>query len=402
MDDPGEPMKLARMAKFFLAAIGLAASVAQANNSNQFATFDPNAVFGPDVSSYSGSQGAFIANPPTASLSKRDNLFRLMLATNQKDLDYPAFPRTWFEQAHTDYYDSNTAMGLNIGYVGGGISIDYKWSMKSTLVIVAASHDESEAVDANQVSISGVSLGEAFRLGIFKPLYPKTHVSLPNVSKQYPMVAFCAFETSLTDTHSKKAGVNFMGNGESLEKGSSDAVVESFFSKTFQVDGTMSPMQMLHELCIGKFSAAVKKSVLKDFANPVIEMTAYYSPLNECQPDSKDGAAGDAGCMGWFQKNFDTVIQKITVPRCVYQNNGGVHRCQLRSKANGECSMYWDAKKSAMVSPEQAAASGVFMKATGGNYEFGCDDGLVCVPQNQPWVLGGFPVWTASAKCLRK
>jgi hypothetical protein len=220
------------------------------------------------------------------------------------------------------------------------------------------------------------------------------------------MVAFCAFEATLNYGVSAKGGIQFLGSGQILEKGRTRSITHTLFSRFFQVDGQQSPHEMLERVCAGQFRNQVESYVNRDFSRAVIEMYATLSPDNECQPDPKnDGPQGDAACMNWHAKNFDQNLQKITVPRCVFVPSG-VHRCQIMSRENGNCSMYWDKSKHQAVAAEALLGAGVarYSKATDSPYEFTCDSsaGLTCTMVKQPWIALNAPVWQGTARCLRK
>ncbi|MGZ3722388.1 MAG: hypothetical protein ACXVA9_05630 [Bdellovibrionales bacterium] len=309
---------------------------------------------------------SFQAHSNTRSLSQRDVIFRSLLSTEGKDLTWPSFPRTWHEQSVEGFVGSNTTLGLgnNVFGVGAstGVSIDYRWVLKSALVIIAGNRMEDDAQsDSHGVTLEPVD--DPIKYGIFVKDYAN-HRSLPNVRKGYPMVAFCAFEASLNYGVSTKGGVQFMGNGELHEEGSVHKIVHTLFSRFFQVDGQLSPLQMLKSICADKFRKQVEQYVNEDFAMNVEEFTAYVNPGNECQPDpGNDGAQGDAGCMGWHQKNFDRATRAITVPRCTFVNSG-LHKCQLTSRENGNCSMYWDKSQGKAVTAEMKVPGQYYSRAT--------------------------------------
>jgi hypothetical protein len=335
-------------------------------------------------------------------LSQRDIIFRSLLASQGKDLNYPGFPRTWHEESISQFVNSNTNVGVNTGIASGGVSIEYKWVLKTTVVIIAANRpDDTAQTDPNGVTINPVDL---MQFQIFR-YDPATQRQLPIVRKDYPMVAFCAYEASLNYSNSGKGGLQFFGTGETAEAGTTHTIVHTLFSRLFQVDGSQSPDQMLNELCVEKFTPQVQKYVLNDFGGAVIEMTAHYSYENQCQPDPvKDGPQGDAGCMAWNKQNVAVEVQRITTPRCVI-NKRGVHRCEVHSKLNGGCSMFWDrSQRKALPINQVTTRNAVFEKATNTPYEFPCDEsqGLTCSMIRQPLIFLNVPIWQGAARCVQK
>lgn len=333
-------------------------------------------------------------------LSQKDVLFRSLLSTEGKDLDWPSFPRTWHEESVAEVVVTNTTLGLPPGTpLNAAVSIDYKWGLKTSLVIIASGRKD-ESVDGHQVSINPVDDPLEFEILRWDE---KTKRALPNVRKGYPMVAFCAFEASLNYSVSNKGGVQFLGNGQSVETGKVRSISHTIFSRFIQLDGQMSPLEMLQELCERKFRAQVEQFVNRDFTKSVTELYAYTDALNQCQEDPKhDGASGDAGCMEWQSENFGRAYQALTVPRCVLTRYG-VHRCELRAKENGNCSMYWDKSTKSSIPLADTEHGRYYPKATESADEFNCDQkqNLKCQMVSQPVTLLNVPVWGGVARCLK-
>lgn len=345
-------------------------------------------------------QHAFQSISSGRQLSQKDILFRNLLNTKGKDIAWPPFPRTWHEQSVTETIASNTAFGLNTGTIGVGISIDYKFALKTSLVIVASSRS-TDAVDLDETQVSLNPVVDPLHFEIFK-YDPVSHRTLPNVRPGYPMVAFCAFEASLNFSTSEKAGLNFFGNGQSIEHGRLRTISHSLFSRFIPVDGVTSPSEMLDQICNAQFRKLVEQYVIRDFSRAVVEATAYSGPANECQEDPlRDGPDGDFQCVEWFKKkNFSLALAQLTVPRCVHTRTG-MRRCVLNHKAAGNCPMVWGKSEAQVLSPEFKRVGHVYTSVTNGAFEFPCDKkrGLTCQVVQQPRTLANIPLWNAVARC---
>jgi hypothetical protein len=341
------------------------------------------------------------------SLSQKDIIFRSLLSTEGKDLAWPSFPRTWHEESMTDLVTSNTRFGWSGGPVSGGISIDYKWGLKTSLVIVASNRTSESALDDHGVTVYPAETAPEFE--IFK-WDDATQRTLPNVRPDYPMVAFCAFEASLNYSVTAKGGVEFLGNGQSVENGRVHNISHTIFSRFIQVDGKMSPLEMLNRLCEQEFRPQVEQYANRDFSRTVAELQSHQNPENECQPSAEDGLSGDSACMAWFQRDIDRTLQKITVPRCVLDAKG-VHRCELHAKRGVSCAMFWNKRGKNYLSGDSPilrllrgtggiTAAGL-VKVTDSPYEFDCDtaSGLTCRLNRAPTLLFGVPIWHGQARC---
>lgn len=377
----------------FFAALSLAALPAQADSRSPASSYDNPSIF-PD-------RGSFQSVSNSRALSQRDVVFRNLLSTEGKDLSWPSFPRTWHEESVSDFLTATATLGFNAGLVGANVAIEYKYVLKSSLIIIAGNRpDDSNARDKNGVTVAPAS--DQLEMEIFRQ-DPVSRRTLPNVHKGYPMVAFCAFEATLNYGQTTKGGITFAGSGQTFEKGRLRTVSHTLFSRFFQVDGTMSPLEMLDDVCANKYRKQVEAYVTRDFNWSVVELMAHANPANECQPNpAKDNASGDAACMQWHQQ-FDRSLRAITVPRCMFSGEG-VHKCTLTSRENGNCSMWWDRSQGKAIPSEQTIPRQRYQKATDGPYEFSCDAsaGLTCAMVKQPWVAWNAPVWPGLARCVRK
>lgn len=336
-------------------------------------------------------------------LSQKDVIFRTLLSAKGKDLDWPGFPRAWHEQSQSEFLTSNTALGLSASGLGYTASIDYKYSLKTALVIIASNRPADNLNANNPGEIAAQAIENPLEFEIFR-YDPATHRSLPNVRPGYPMVAFCAFEASLNYTTSQKGGLTFVGSGQTVESGTLHTVSHSLFSRFLQVDGTSSPTEMLDQVCKAQFRKQVEQYVKRDFSRAVSEVMAYSGPANECQEDTKrDGENGDAQCMGWFERlPLAAGIKAHTVPRCLLTRSG-VHRCAVAHKADGNCPMVMEKSTGRTISPELKVFGENYTQATNGAYEFTCDKkrGLSCKVIQAPKALFNVPWWDGVARCAR-
>ncbi len=378
----------------FIVGLALTSNVAIANSEHSPASAQLGAT-GDDLQAHIDA-AMFQQNISGQALTQKGVAFHNLLNTDgSKDLEWPNFPRTWHEQSSSEVVTSNTYIGLPPSIASAAVYVNYRYSLRTSLVIVAANLSTEQPVDSNGVTINPVS--DPLQLEVFK-WDPIGHRALPNVRKHFPMVAFCAYEASLNYSVGARGGISFFGSGVSVDNENVSSVNHTLFSRFFQVDGKSSPSQMLQNICAKQFRPQVEKYVQADFSRTVVELNANYSSDNECQPSGDDNAGGDGGCKDWFDKNIDSAVRNITVPRCVYTSTG-VHRCQAMSHVDGNCGMVWDPESKAAL-PRSRVLSGQFTRVTDSPFEYDCDTGLTCTMITEPVMLMGTVVWSGKARCL--
>lgn len=325
------------------------------------------------------------------SLSQKEMLFRSLLASSQKGLNWPAFPRTWHEQSESTIVNTNTSLGLNLMGFGGAVAIDYKWSLKTSIVLIAANQSNNDELDVKGVSVNGITDPIRFELFQWDPVKMRAY---PRVDQDYPMVAFCAFEASLNYSESARGGVQFMGSGQTVEGTKTRSISHTMFSRFFQIDGSLSTQQVLTDVCEKVFRPEVESYANRDFSRSVVEFYAHQHSRNQCQVD--------ADCDGWFKKRFPSSLRSITVARCELTRIG-LKTCSVKALEGVGCPLYAVKGSDKLLQTAQVLGNLRARKISGAAIEFDCDraSGMVCEMESPPRKLFGVPITHGESRCRR-
>lgn len=387
------------------------------------------------------SNQAFLGIFNGASGSNKDDIFKRFLSTEGLGFTWPDFPRTWHEQSVTESIVTTTTVGYASSlYAPFGLPIlsgayrghehEYRYQLKSALILVLPksvrkrepgerpngfpsgggssalypSPSPAPGDQPNQRREIADPDGNLQEMFVWDPVHNRT---FPNMAIGVPIVGFCIFEAlySYTDTvggYSSTATVNTTVHNEPKMNSFS----KTMFSNFFQVDGTLSIMQMRDELCARRYRKLVRENVERDLSRVVAEYKANADSQNRCKPNEKydNNENGDVACINWFEKRYPRGYERAAIPRCVPTQDGG-HRCVVRSREGGACPMIWDPKAKRMRAAESViGAASDFYKATSARKELLCDEkpGLVCRATALPRTILGRPVLMGSAACLKK
>lgn len=347
---------------------------------------------------------------PSTSEGLKYQIIRQLVGSDTPSMTWPPFPRLWLERAETDFYTSNTAFGINIPVLkmgpSGKLSIEFRYALKTSLIVISSKRKKSDPVEMNQ-SVSPATQEEEFQMLRYDA---KRHITYPNVREEFPMVAMCVFEASLAIESLGQTQVDLLTFSQSVGKGKIKSGTHSTFSNFIQLDPNLPINYYLNDVCGQYFRNEVERSLINDFSNTVSEIVIANNPKSECKPDYDseiDNTKGDASCADWHNKNYTSLIQKLTIPRCELQVNGA-HKCVLKARENTMCPMYSDPRTQKYSEVYDPGSTSV--KATDSNFEFECDkkQGLSCEMQKEPTTLAGpisrlkIPFFKGEAKCVRK
>ncbi|MCB9073393.1 MAG: hypothetical protein H6623_07205 [Bdellovibrionaceae bacterium] len=335
---------------------------------------------------------------PQASQDAQKDTMKELLDTNAPQLNYPPFPRTWVEIGLVKTQETKTNFGFNLRslskafplgavvdtFVQAGVSldysIDYRYSKTTTFIAMTSSRRLNPGQKQNSDSpFSYLTFGEP--KGQLRSIInwdDKVKKNYFKVENDYPMVGLCKYEMSLQIAKTKKGKVEFIIGSYSDDEEEVQPVSYAVYSNFFQIESNVPIQDYLRVKCQDSFSEAVRFLVETDFNKLIAEYFANYHPLDSCKLSSTTEPAGDASCMEWFNSTTPKAFRFGTVPRCVI-GKWGTTQCVLKSKKNGACPLYWSKEgKLTDVNPEKR----LYSKATAGDIDFACDEGLTCKSDN--------------------
>ncbi|MCJ8278216.1 MAG: hypothetical protein HRT44_00585 [Bdellovibrionales bacterium] len=313
----------------------------------------------------------------------RRHLVRELLGTDENALRWPSYPRVWVEKSLQSLKRSNTSVGFQ-SLVGGSVSIDYSYGVKTSVVILGSTRPTEGVVDlgdeeelAESIAENPLIPNEAEDMGFlrFDNVLRRTY---PNPSEDHPMVGFCSYEVSLTIARDLEGKIKFPGFSQTIAFEEAESMSTAFYSNLFQVSSEPSLREYLEVTCNRYFRENVEGKVHKDFSKMVLEYFAYSHPDNECQPSTNDNSndLGDFQCIEWHNQ-FDRGVRHLTAPRCRLQRNG-IHKCELRAKEGSRCRMYYEDGEFS-PRPRRNRLAPVATSRLHRNVTYGkCDQGLSC------------------------
>ncbi|MBY0316827.1 MAG: hypothetical protein K2Q26_15005 [Bdellovibrionales bacterium] len=347
--------------------------------------------FGPNAASHSFQSVAY--NP---SEEARRTVVRELLGADTPALQWPAFPRIWYQAEQGDTQDTNTTYGGSFNVPGlpvtvgvtGKISINYSYSRKHYLVVMTSVR-QSNAVAGGSPRVSENPLQDLNQITRFDST---TQRRFFNIQPNYPMIGFCAYEMQLKILRARDGSISFPAYSESINTGSYHTEMITLYSNFFQIEGHVPMMDYLNERCGGDFLKEARPFVENDFNKIVLEYYANFHPSNNCKLGGASSDAGDDSCMAWAEAFTDRVTRSRTVPRCRQQTDGTA-RCELFAKKNQSCPMYLqpDGSISERYQRYRDAVPTV---------GFRCDRGLKCnLDKNPVTLFDSLVVWPGSASC---
>ncbi len=290
----------------------------------------------------------------------------LLNTSNESNLFYPPFPRTWIEryssetkETHTKYvfdtskiaYALSTFAGgmispLNIIVNGLQLGFNYEHSIKytytnTTTLMIMSSWRQAKGTGFNSANTTA-SLKDILENSIIvqKP-------DLRNylkVSKEYPLVAMCKYEMSMAIQKTDTGTLGFVVGSKAEGKNIIDGASYTVYSNFFQIEGHIPLQDYLHVRCGEGFTEAVLFLVQSEFNKMVTEAFAHYHPKSECRwspPSALTPKTGDQDCFNWYKKlDIISLNKKETVPRCVLGEEG-YPVCTIRTAKKGAyCPIY--------------------------------------------------------------
>ncbi len=334
----------------------------------------------------------------------------------EKELSFPSFPRVWTERSMEDTQGISTYASatipvpfLNAVTYGLKINKNYKYSVKTTFVLVASDSSDHSRV-SDQPKVRQADNADEDKILIFDP---HTMHAYPNVSDEIQMVGLCSFDISLSNEFNIQNGFSLgpnlgqysAGIGVTHEKGNVEVAKTTRFSKFIRLERSISIDEYLRTVCMKEFNESKRKEIESHFNKIVLEMMWHRNPNSTCKPSlgnpEESLPNGDRSCMGWYADSFDSTLRKRTIPRCEIQADGA-HRCVLKSLENATCPMFLD-RKAGTYSPYLRRETHR-LSVTSGAYERPCDErsGLKCQFVDKPSMFAlGIPLIMGSARCSR-
>lgn len=324
-----------------------------------------------------------------------------LVGAKMNKLNAPDFPRIWTERSKSEVIGSNTKLGAKVPLVdlGGKLSLDFRYSLRTSFVIVSSKVKALKKIQNRSFSKSRVMSESQQEDEEVLNFDDKTYLTYPNVRADYPMVGMCVFEASLGIEKTLEGGIDFIV-GETARKATVETMSNAIFSNFFQLSADIPVDTYLNEICNGLFKKEVQPMVINDFSKMVMEKVIAQNPKSDCSPSSKseDVENGDAACLNWHSKTFPANVRHLTVPRCLLQNNG-IHRCRLRARKGTACRMYIDPATKKMSAHYQDLGNSIL--ATEDYFAYSCDSkkSLSCELDKEPTLLHGIPIFAGRASC---
>lgn len=312
-----------------------------------------------------------ITSLPGHSTTEKSDIFYDLLGASGAGPGWPPFPRLWHEQYEIENISSNTYWKPSIKVLSGGLEIDFKYGMKTTLVLVTSLENATKE-DKNGERVINA---EAFQM---MELHPRTKTMYPKMRDNIPMVAFCSYELSFAMDEGRSLGVEALGFGTKITNRSIRGMSQTVYSKFFSVTGSESIESLFIGYCKNTFEKKVKAAVERNFVPMVVEQTLRHHPNNQCSLEARTGKSGDFDCLEWFD-GFDRIRQHKNVPRCLTVK-AGFNVCRLRAKKGKSCPLYIDKEFKVYDSVSKHGLQAL----TKTKFASQCDKGLKCTMDEQP------------------
>jgi hypothetical protein len=351
--------------------------------------------------------GPFQVIMPNPSDESHRAIIQELLGANTPQLNWPAFPRTWTQFTDTTFQETNTSLGLtvnaisktlglgaltsivNVGVTAKPYNISYRYTFDTTLVVMSSFRSNAPLESDKQV----VPARDEELLRTIFDLDPKINKNYFKATDGHPMIGFCSFEARLEMATTSEFGISYMVGSSTTVSGKGRTLRHALYSNFFQIEPHVPVTDYLEKKCGQHFLKRARPYVEADFNKLVIEMNVHNNPKNECVIEPDGRPEGDNNCQAWHKSNFPSLIQKITVPRCV-MGDKGISRCQLKSKKGSNCPLYLGRDGNIT---EQFQ---LYRDATLTGYAYRCDEGLQCgLDRNPKVLLGSLILWPGSATC---
>lgn len=303
--------------------------------------------------------------------TNRTSVFNMLLGATGNSPSWPAFPRLWYEEFDMTTITSNTFWHPKLMALNGGIEIEYKYGVKTTLVMMTSI--QATGAPGNKEVIEA----QKYQVVRWDPVRRR---NFPLIRPGIPMVGFCSFEMSLITSNGLSGGFEVLGVGSKLERTRAHGVTYTIFSKFFEIPKDLAVSDIFRTYCNSEFQKKIRAQAETNFVPVIVEQTVYNNPSSSCNPSDSDGPQGDISCQEWFSK-FDRMRKHVSVPRCETQKNGR-SICVLKAKSNQRCPLYID--RAGRVY-DKVAKFGL-QKHTRNTYAFQCDQGLSCSVTKEPYI----------------
>lgn len=306
--------------------------------------------------------------------TNRSAVFNMLLGASGNSPSWPAYPRLWYEEFDLTTVTSNTFWHPKLMALNGGIEIEYKYGMKTTLVMMTST--QAAAANAGPQE-KQVMEAEKYQVLRWDPVRKRT---FPLIRPGVPMVGFCSFEMSLVTSNGVSGGFEILGAGSKLERTRAHGVTYTIFSKFFPIPGDLAVTDIFRTYCNSEFQKKIRAQAEENFVPVIVEQTVYNNPNSSCSPSRHDGPEGDVSCQEWFSK-FDIIRKHVNVPRCETQKNGR-SICVFKAKENQRCPLYSDRAGRIFDKPVKLG----LQNHTRSMFSAECDEGLTCTVTKQPYI----------------
>jgi hypothetical protein len=333
-----------------------------------------------------------------------DELF--VMKKGERELFWPSFPRIWTERSVLEQQNLNFGTNININPFSIGLrlkrAVSNQYSLKTTFVMISSdkpTDPRKYESDGGQYPI----IRTIYHTGTDKAVYA-------NVDDNFPIVGFCSFEAKYAAEIQKSQGITILSLTGDEEEVKSEPVSYYVTSKLFQIRKKIPIKQYLHVICGKIFKEKIEPKVLQDFTQikKESEFQMNLVDLNLktglCDPNVNTNGSpineNDLACDQWQKQHFHPMVAARTLARCEYDKFLKNNYCQLRSRENKTCPIYWDPKKNVyhtklLTTPRRAVT------VTAGHYEFECDskNGYECRFNEEPKFFLNFPFWPGRGIC---
>jgi hypothetical protein len=325
-----------------------------------------------------------------------------------KELFWPSFPRIWTERSYVE--QRNITMGALVNVNPFSIGLKFKrtlsnqYSLKTTFVLISSNKPN----DPKKYQLENGDypiLRSIFNTGADNLIYA-------NIDGNFPMVGFCSFEAKYSNEQQQVRGSTVIIATVEEEKLQSEPVSYYVTSKLFQINAKIPIKYYLHNICNQAFKNKIETKIMADIekVKQELEFRINLAELNLktglCKPvpvlGDQEPNTDDEPCASWHQANFNQMVVTRTIAKCSYDKNLKNNYCELRSKENRTCPIYWDLRTKKYFT-ELIKAPRTAVAATAGHYEFPCDveNGFQCQFSDKPFFLFDIPFITGRGVCVR-
>lgn len=334
-----------------------------------------------------------------------DQLF--VMKKGERELFWPSFPRIWTERSLVEQRNLNFGSNINVTPFSVGLkwkrSVSNQYSLKTTFVMISS----NKPVDNKKYE------NDSGTYPIARTIYKTNddNAVYANIDENFPMVGFCSFEAKYAAEIQKSQGISFLSFNGDDEQLNSEPISYYVTSKLFQIQKNISIKQYLHLICNKLFREKIEVKVMQDFGQ-IKKESEFQMNLEDlnlktglCDLNANQNGSpvdqNDEGCDQWHKSHFHPTIIARTVARCEFDSRFKNYYCQLKSKENKTCPIYWDAKKNIyhtklLTTPRRAVT------VTAGHYEFECDtkNEYECRFSDEPKFFLNVPFYTGRGVCI--